>query len=166
MYSTQRGFRGFLKAVRKTNSSKAVAKKIPLENIKWQDLFSNVSCSNFLQQFFSFVRLHFYGLHRKIASVQDSKLCLWKKFLDDITFLFGESAESFEKSFKDLNNFYSIAIKLKEGRIVNKLYFKSTDGHQYLNYESCHLEQELLYSFKVQERKEYVLKKRVLRNML
>ena len=52
--------------------------------------------------FFSFVRLHLYGLHRKMASVQDAKFCLWKKFLDDITFLFGESAESFKSLSKTL----------------------------------------------------------------
>ena len=31
-----------------------------------------------------------------------------------------------------------MVIKIKKGRVINDLYCKPTDGHQYLHYGSCH----------------------------
>ena len=33
-----------------------------------------------------------------------------------------------------------MVIKIKEGRIITDLYCKPTDGHQYLHYDSCHID--------------------------
>ena len=70
-------------------------------------------------------------------------------------FIWKESEESLEKFLQDLNkshpnlkftyekskekiNILDVVIKIKEGRIITDLYCKPTDGHQYLQYDSCH----------------------------
>ena len=43
----------------------------------------------------------------------------------------------YEKS-KEKINFLDVVIKIKESWIITDLYCKPTDGHQYLQYDSCH----------------------------
>ena len=79
----------------------------------------------------------------------------WKRFIDDIFFIWTESEESLEKFLEDINkfhpnlkftyekskekiNFLDVVIKINEGRIITDLYCKPTDGHQYLHSDSWH----------------------------
>ena len=75
------------------------------------------------------------------SKTQHIKPWFWNGFVDDIFFTWTESEESLEKFLEDLNKFHSnldVVIKIKEGSIVTDLYCKTTDGHQYLYYDSCH----------------------------
>ena len=33
---------------------------------------------------------------------------------------------------------WTIIVKIQQGEFVTDLYYKSTDGHQYLHFDSCH----------------------------
>ena len=85
------------------------------------------------------------------------KRWLWKRFIDDISFIWTDSEENLNKFLKDLNEFHhnlrftykkskekinclDLVIKLTDGKIVTDLYCKSADSHQYLHYDSCHAE--------------------------
>ena len=74
------------------------------------------------------------------------KPCLWKRFIDDIFFLWANSVENLNKFLKDLNkfhpnhnftddksegknNFLNVAIKLITGKIATNPYCKPTDSH-------------------------------------
>ena len=87
--------------------------------------------------------------------MKDIKPWFWKRFIDDVFFIWTESEESLEKFFEDPNkfhpnlkftsekskekiNFLDVVKKIKEGKIITYLYCKPTDGHQYLHYHSCH----------------------------
>ena len=75
------------------------------------------------------------------SKTQYIKPWFWNGFVDDIFFTWTESEESLEKFLEDLNKIHSnldVVIKIKEGSIVTDLYCKTTDGHQYLYYDSCH----------------------------
>ena len=88
---------------------------------------------------------------------QEIKIWLWKRFTDDIFFIWTDTEENLDKFLEDLNkfhpnlrftyeksrekiNFLDVVIKIKEGKITTKLFCKPTDGHQYLHYDSCHAE--------------------------
>ena len=91
----------------------------------------------------------------ELLKTEAIKPWLWKRFVDDIFFIWTDSEENLNKFLKDLNefhpnlkftyekskekiNFLDLVIKLKDGKIVTDLYCKPTDSHQYLNYDSCH----------------------------
>ena len=88
---------------------------------------------------------------------QEIKPWLWKRFIDDIFFIWTDTAENLDEFLQDLNkfnpnlrftyeksrekiNFLDVVIKIKEGKITTNLFCKPTDGHQYLHYDSCHAE--------------------------
>ena len=94
-------------------------------------------------------------IETELLKTQDVKPWFWKRFIDEISFIWKESEESLEKFLEDLNklhpnlkftyekskekiNFLDAVIKIKEGRIITDLYCKPADGHQYLHYDSCH----------------------------
>ena len=93
----------------------------------------------------------------EFLKTQAIKSWLWKRFIDDIFFIWTDSEENLNKFLKDLNefhpnlkftyekskekiNFLDLVIKLTDGKIVTDLYCKSADSHQYLHYDSCHAE--------------------------
>ena len=93
----------------------------------------------------------------EFLKTQAIKPWLWKRFIDDIFFIWTDSEKNLNKFLKDLNefhpnlkftyekskekiNFLDLVIKLKDGKIVTDLYCKPTDSHQYLYYDSCHAE--------------------------
>ena len=74
-----------------------------------------------------------------------TKPWFWKRFIDDILFIWTESEESLEKFLQDLNQFHpnlkftyekskekidflDVVIKIKEGGIITDLYSKPTTG--------------------------------------
>ena len=88
---------------------------------------------------------------------QEIKPWLWRRFIDDIFLICTVTEENLDKFLEDLNklypnlrftyeksrekiNFLDVVIKIKEGKIITNLFFKPTDGHQYLQYDSCHSE--------------------------
>ena len=95
-----------------------------------------------------------------------TKPWLWKRFIDDIFFIWTDSEENLNKFLKDLNefhpnlkfryekskekiNFLDLVIELTDGKIVTDLYCKSTDSHQYLHYDSCyaeHIKRSIIFS--------------------
>ena len=94
-------------------------------------------------------------IETEFLKTQEIKPWFWKRFIDDIFFIWTESEESLEIFLQDLNkfhpnlkftyekskekiNFLDVVIKIKEGRVIADLYCKPTDGHQYLHYDSCH----------------------------
>ena len=96
-------------------------------------------------------------IETEFLKTQAIKPWLWKRFIDDIFFIWTDSEENLNKFLKDLNefhpnlrftyekskekiNFLDLVIKLTDGKIVTDLYCKSTDSHQYLHYDSCHAE--------------------------
>ena len=79
----------------------------------------------------------------------------WKRFLDDCFILWSKSTDDLEKFHEILNSlhpsikftiessnlelpFLDILIKLSNNKIITDIYYKKTDTHQYLNFESCH----------------------------
>ena len=92
----------------------------------------------------------------EFLKTQDIKPWFWKRFIDDVFFIWTESEENLEKFIEDLNkfqpnvkflyeiskeaiNFLDVVIKIKEGWIVTDLYCKPMDGHQYLHNDSAML---------------------------
>ena len=88
---------------------------------------------------------------------KEIKLWLWKRFIDDIFFIWSDPEESLDKFLEDLDkfhpklrfiyeklrekiNFLDVVIKIKEVKITTNLFYKPTDGQQYLHYDSCHAE--------------------------
>ena len=86
----------------------------------------------------------------EFLKTQAIKPWLWKRFIDDIFFIWTYSEENLNKFPKDLNefhpdlkfkyekskekiNFLDLVIKLTDGKIVTDLYCKPTDSHQYLH---------------------------------
>ena len=93
----------------------------------------------------------------EFLKTQAIKPWLWKRFIDDIFFIWTDSQKKLNKFLKNLNefhpnlkftyekskekiNFLDLVIKLTDGKIVTDLYCKPTDSHQYLHYNSCHAE--------------------------
>ena len=89
-------------------------------------------------------------LETEFLKTQAIKLWLWKRFIDDILFIWTVSEENLNKLLKGLNefhpnlkftyekckekiNFLDLVIKRTDGKIVTDLYCKPTDGHQYLH---------------------------------
>ena len=70
---------------------------------------------------------------------------------------------TYEKS-KEKINFVDVVVKIKEGRIINDLYCKYTDGRQYFHYDSCHADhiKRSICLVRHSDEKEYVLKRMTL----
>ena len=110
-----------------------------------------------------------YHIETEFLKTQDIKPWFWKRFIDDIFFIWTESEESLEKFLEDLNKFHpdlkftyekskekvsflDVVIKIKEGRLITDLYCKPTDGHQSLHYDSCHadhIKRSIIFSQKL-----------------
>ena len=56
-----------------------------------------------------YICLHFYGLHyieTEFLKFQEIKPWLWKRFVDDIFFIWTDAEENLDKFLEDLNKFY------------------------------------------------------------
>ena len=81
---------------------------------------------------------------------------MWKRFIDDVFFIWKDSEENLEGFLKELNgfhpiikfnsgeskmkmkvNFLDVVIKIKNGRLSTDLYSKPVDSHQFVHYNSC-----------------------------
>ena len=86
---------------------------------------------------------------------EDFKPYCWKRYIDDIFFVWTHGWEKLNIFLVNLNNanpnikfthdasedqvnFLDITVALKENKITTNLYCKPTDCHQYLHYDSCH----------------------------
>ena len=91
---------------------------------------------------------------------------LWLRYIDNIFFIWTHGEEKLTQFLNELNNFYSnlkfiyetssctvifldLSVSLRNGAIHTDLYIKSTDGHQYLHYQSSyplHITNSIPYS--------------------
>ena len=79
----------------------------------------------------------------------------WFRYIDDIFFIwtaikkeldeFLNRLNSFHRNlrftderFRESLNFLDVIVKIQQGEFISDLYCKSTDGHQYLHFDSCH----------------------------
>ena len=93
----------------------------------------------------------------EFLKTQAIKYWPWKRFIDDIFFIWTDSEENLNKFLKDLNEFHrnlkftyekskekidflDLVIKVTDGKTVTDFYCKPTDSHQYLHYDSCDAE--------------------------
>ena len=80
---------------------------------------------------------------------------IWFRYIDDIFFIWTASEKELDEFLSRLNsfhpnlgfthersreslNFLDVTVKIQQGEFVTDLYCKSTDGHQYLHFHSCH----------------------------
>ena len=73
----------------------------------------------------------------------------WKRFIDDINFIWTETSDSLDELFSFINNthptikftaessnsqvpFLDVLVKLDQGNLTTQLFTKPTDTHQYL----------------------------------
>ena len=78
---------------------------------------------------------------------------LWLRYIDDMFFIWTHGEEKLTQFLNELNNFHSnlkftyeissctvnfldLNVSLRNGALHTDLYIKSTDGHQYLHYQS------------------------------
>ena len=105
-------------------------------------------------------------IETEFLKTQFIKPWVWKRFIDDVFFIWTNSGENFERFLKELNgfhpsitftfeksemkvNFLDVVIKIKNERLSTDLYSKPVDSHQYLHYNSCHAEhikKSIIYS--------------------
>ena len=80
---------------------------------------------------------------------------VWKRFTDNVFFIWTESEENLKRFLKELHglhpsirstfekskikvNFLDVVVKINNGRLSTDLYSKPVERHQYLHYNSCH----------------------------
>ena len=93
-------------------------------------------------------------IETEFLKTQSMKLRLWKRFIDDVFFIWTDSEENLEKFLKELNgfhpnvkftldklkmkvNFLNVVTEIKNGRLSTDLCSKLVDSYQYLHYNSC-----------------------------
>lgn len=86
---------------------------------------------------------------------------MWKRFIDDVLFIWDGDLESVQAFLAHLNNnnrgivlshkispveihFLDLKISIKEGNIVTSTFFKKTDRNGYIPLDSCHYHSWLL----------------------
>ena len=86
---------------------------------------------------------------------QTVKPIVWLRYIDDIFFMWNESEEKFEEFLENLNNFHpnlkftsekskksvnvlDVTVSLIDQHLETDLYCKSTDCHQFLDFDSAH----------------------------
>ena len=94
-------------------------------------------------------------IETEFLKTQSIKLWVWKRFIDDVFFIWTDSEKNLEKCLKELNrfhpnikftfekskmkvNFLEVATEIKNGRLSIDLCSKLVDSYQYLQYNSCH----------------------------
>ena len=109
--------------------------------------------------FFDFIETEF-------LKTQSIKLWMWKRFIDDVFFIWTDIEKNLEKCLKELNrshpnikftfekskmkvNFLDVVTEIKNGRLSTDLCSTLVDSYQYLHYNSCHDEHIKKLSFTV-----------------
>ena len=99
--------------------------------------------------------LYMGGLETDLQNKALYKSLLWRRFIDDIFFLWTHGRAKLEQFYQQCNLFdpnikfeqivsdksiffLDVLVILKDGKIETDLYSKPTDTHQYLNWTSCH----------------------------
>ena len=94
-------------------------------------------------------------IETEFLKTQSIKLWVWKRFIDDVFFIWTDSEKNLEKCLKELNrfhpnikfafeklkmkvNFLEVVTEIKNGRLSIDLCSKLVDSYQYLQYNSCH----------------------------
>ena len=94
-------------------------------------------------------------IERKFLKNEQIQSCIWFRYIDDIFFVWTASENELDESLNRLNsfhpnlrfiqersreslNFLDVNVKIQQGEFVTDLYYKSTNGHQYLHFDSCH----------------------------
>ena len=156
-----------LKVLRK-QYNKFKDKMFPIEDIKMAD-FVLKNClfqfdSKFYQQIsgmavgnkhvLSYACIVLHYIETEFLKTQAIKLWLWKRIINNILFIWADSEENLNKFLNDHNEFHckftyekskqkidflDLVMKITYGKIVSDFYCKSTDSHQYLHYDSCHV---------------------------
>ena len=103
---------------------------------------------------------------------QSIKLWVWKRFNDDVFFIWTGSEENLEKFLKELHgchhnikftfeklemkvNFLDVVTEIKNGRLSTDRSYKLVDSYQYLQYNYCHEQHKniIIYSQTLRLRK-------------
>ena len=94
-------------------------------------------------------------IEREFLKSEKIQPWIWFRYIDDIFFIWTTSEKELDKFLNHLNsfhpnlrfthersreslNFLDVIVKIQQGEFVTDLYCKSTDGHQYLPFDSCH----------------------------
>ena len=94
-------------------------------------------------------------IETEFLKTQSIKLSVWKRFIDDIFFIWTDSEKNLEKCLKELNRFYAnikftfekskmkvnfldVVTEVRNGRLSTELCSKLVDSYHYLHYNSCH----------------------------
>ena len=94
-------------------------------------------------------------IETEFLKTQSIKLWVWKRFIDDVFFIWTDSEKNLEKCLKELNRFHSntkftfekskmkvnfldVVTEIKNGRLSIDICSKLVDSYRYLQYSSCH----------------------------
>ena len=94
-------------------------------------------------------------IEREFLKNKQIQSWIWFRYIDDVFFNWTASEKKLDELLNRLNrfhpnlrftqersreslNFLDVTVKIQQGEFVTDLYYKSTDGHQYLHFESCH----------------------------
>ena len=105
-------------------------------------------------------------IETEFLKTQSIKLWVWKRFIDDVFFIWTDSEKNLEKCLKELNrfhpnikftfekskmkvNFLDVVTEIKNGRLSTDLCSTLVDSYQYLYYNSCQDEHIKKLSFTV-----------------
>ena len=94
-------------------------------------------------------------IEREFLKSEQIQPWIWFRYIDEIFFIWIASEKELDEFLNRLNsfhpnlrfahersreslNFLDVSVKIQQGEFVTDLYCKSTDGHQYLHFDSCH----------------------------
>ena len=94
-------------------------------------------------------------IEREFLKSKEIQPWIWFRYIDDIFFIWTASEKELDEFLNCLNsfhpnlrftnkhsrkslNFLDVIVKIQQCEFVTDLYCKSTDGHQYLHFDSCH----------------------------
>ena len=94
-------------------------------------------------------------IEREFLKNEEIQPWIWFRYIDDIFFIWTASEKEFDEFLNRLNsfhpnlrfthersreslNFLDVVVKIQQGEFVTDLYYKPTDRHQYLHFDSCH----------------------------
>ena len=94
-------------------------------------------------------------IQREFLKNEQIQPWIWFRYIDDIFFIWIASEKELDEFLNRLNsfhpklrfthersreslNFLDVIVKIQQGEFVTDLYYKSTDRHQYLHFDSCH----------------------------
>ena len=95
-------------------------------------------------------------IEREFLKSEQIQPWIWFRYTDDIFFIWTASEKELDEFLKCLNsfhpnlrftyeryreslNFFNVIVKIQQREFVTDLYCKSTDGHQYLHFDSSHV---------------------------